>query len=65
MDNFSKIIMKWTSQPDFELLREILAEGPFEQPKVLEWLEWFGKKSLKTLNCEVFSTLYFKGYIKN
>ena len=36
MDNFSKIIMKWTRQPDFELLREILAEGPFEQPKVLE-----------------------------
>ena len=64
MDNFSKIIMKWTRQPDLELLREILPEEPFEQPKDSRMIGMVWQKIIEKLNCEVFSTPFLKDILR-
>lgn len=52
--------MKWTRQHDLELLREILAERPFEQPKGSRMIGIVWQKIVDNLNAKSFPRFILK-----
>ncbi|CAB3993629.1 Hypothetical predicted protein [Paramuricea clavata] len=56
-----KLLMKWTKEHDKELLKEMLMERPFEQPKGSRMIGLIWQKIMDNLNTKAYPKFCLKG----